>query len=239
MTLGFLGALSQHSVCEGKIETVAENLENETDGNLLGLIALASGDTSEKKTAEAVFGEFFDRHKDFLSKVVYARAKGCSTIKVDAREIVILTFTKAYKEAEAWRFRDRSGGDREKSRVQVRAWLCRIANNLICDAIRGYVDHCELDGEAVSHSVLRPTQTAARIPERVEQALSELKEMDRDILLTHMAYGVHGKDGPELPPDIRERLMQEYALTRVALRQRKSRALAHLRTVLQKSQAHV
>jgi DNA-directed RNA polymerase specialized sigma24 family protein len=80
---------------------VAENFENETDGDLLGLIALASGETSEKKTAEAVFREFFDRHKDFLSKVVYARAKGCSTIKVDAREIVILTFTKAYKEAEA------------------------------------------------------------------------------------------------------------------------------------------
>jgi DNA-directed RNA polymerase specialized sigma24 family protein len=214
------------------METVAGNFENESDGNLLGLIGLTCGDKSEKKTAEAVFREFLNRHKDFLSKTVYACARGCATIKVDAKEIVILTFTKAYREAEAGRFRDRSGGDHEKSRVQVRAWLCRIAKNLICDAIRGYTEHQELDGEAVLKRVLIPTKSAARIPERVEQALSQLKEMDRDILLTHMTCGVHGKDGPELPPDIREKLMQQHSLTREALRQRKSRALSHLRAVL-------
>lgn len=211
-------------------------IADESDPSLLCWIGLASEDRDQ---AEEAFRELHRRH----AKELYHRVKAWVDSMSDSRRRVLddealtsATFIKAYQEAGS--FVDKSRGDRERGACQVKKWLFGMAQNLAFDELKAprsqitlQLSAEEVGEETEDEELAVPSISEAR-SRQVREALETLPDVDRDILHTCLAFRAFGDNADALPDDVRRDLLGRHGLAEATFRQRKSRALKKLQSIL-------
>lgn len=224
------------------METVAAEITQESDTGLVLLMG-AAGESSAEDRAVAIeaLRLLHSRHYEYLVGVLEGFAENLGTVVIDPEEFALKTFKKAFQ--VAFRFCDQSGGDAIKARVQVRAWLGKIARNLArdeLDRVSRLDKHIHLVVLDETHDIpveseddgdITPTESKAL--DSLKTALAKLKPEERDIVITYAEFGVPTKNGRELPEDVREALMQRTGYERSNVRQKWCRLTKQLHADLE------
>jgi len=212
---------------------IPQSLSQKSDVALLSEIGLAEHFPEDAATA---FEEFFRRHAGLLFAQVSKWISSCEVRKrtLDPQELVSETMERAYRRAAT--YEDKSSGEPELAVNQVRAWLFRIAQNIGFDAQRRpatqfQAQMVELPPEELLEDVDPPDISPSQIA-RVNRVLETFSEMDRDIILTCIAYRAYGDTSDALPDEVRKDLIAKYDIAPATFRKRKSRAFERLRQLL-------
>ncbi len=201
--------------------------DNDSDEELLFFMAMKDEDPS---AAEQAWAEFYSRHVEYLyGACLYAHGRTLGEVGVE--DLVHNTFIRAYEKANTFHPLDQKGNP-EFERAHVRAWLGRIAENLLMDTFRRtctltLVTDDELEQEYIWVESGHSEESSIKIQFMVE-ALSTLTEREQDILrLTALWY----RSGNELriPSDELQKLASIYSTTIVTIRQIRKRAIEKIK----------
>lgn len=211
-------------------------IADESDPSLFCWIGLASEDHDK---AEEAFRELHRRHAKELYHKVKAWIGSMSESRrrvLDDESLTSATLVKAFNEAGT--FFDKSCGDQERGARQVKKWLFGMAQNLAFDELKSprsqitlQLSAQEIDEETEEDDLAVPSISEAR-SQQVREALETLPDVDRDILHTCLAFRAFGDNADALPDDIRRDLLGRHGLAEATFRQRKSRALRKLQSIL-------
>ena len=226
------------------MHAVSVDLTQDNDAGLVAFIGAASSSPADRALADSALRLLFDRHFGFIKGVLKSFSKTQGAIVIDADEMAIATFLKAFRSADT--FRDTSGGCPEAARILVRAWLCTIAKHLAQDELRKHArgpSRVLLDEDFdVAESTSRGTAmspTAQRRLNGLQGEIDKLSETDRDVVVTYANLGIRtATGGLELHIDDRLALELRTGLERDTLRQRKSRIFRRLRLILEEPPTH-
>lgn len=203
----------------------ALDLTGESDYDLLTMMTWRESDPAEAREAGAVF---YRRHAPYLYDrcLKFTRGSGGGT---DAEDIVAVTFQHVYEKG-ARTFKATSETDPDRIRGHVRAWLGRIAHNLVCDAYRGRpFQEMQLDDDsevADEHD----DKTASDEPERLQRLMEQvLTDREQEILRVTSLYYDPREPDRKLPASVLDDLARHWGITRENIRQIKSRALRKLK----------
>ena len=209
------------------------------------LIQMALKD-SEPQEAQAAWAQFHKRHHSYLRKHAYkvldgflgSRYDGSAKIEM-ASELATDVLMRAYLRAET--FDLKGGRGPTEVRRQVRAWLGKIAQNIVCDWLTG---RCHETADASIHELPEDEQPNNN-PEHPEflrcvaEALDQLPEKERRVILAYMSFFDPATGRGRLSNDASADLMAELGMTTFSLRQMRHRALKRLKEIIKaKCKAH-
>lgn len=224
------------------MEAVATDITRESDSGLLLMMGAAAESSAEDQAlARHALKELHARHYGYLLGILENFAENIGTVVIDPAEFALKTFKKAFQVAA--QFCDKSDGNDDKSRTQVRAWLGKIATNLARDELRrvSRLDkHIYLVVLDDSHDVPESppdnedaTPTNPKALAALQDALAMLKSEERDILITYALFGIPTDTGRELPESEREALMRRTGYERSNIRQKWRRLSIRLKGELE------
>lgn len=202
-----------------------------TDAELLARIAGGASDPDGARAAQALF---YQRHVRYLYGAL-VRQKGtllrlCGT---SAEDLVQETFHRAFDRAHTFQADDAAEPDR--ARARTRAWLGRIATNLLADHASGsreiaaspYVDRVSCAGIDEDQP---PSQSPrARL---VAEGLDALSERERDVLRVSALHHRAGEAHQRLPNAVAAELAERWETTGDNIRAIRMRAMKKLRAFL-------
>lgn len=225
-----------------KMQSLSMDLGQETDTGLMLLMGAAGPSAEEQEIARASLRELHRRYYPYILSIAESFSENMWTVEIDPEGMATAVFRRAYDKADS--FQDKSGGDAKRAERQVKAWLGRIARNLLRDALdkikrrSNYLEIVPLDE---SLTIPEPddependfTSTSAPALAALRDALEALKPEDREILLTYAAFGIPTKSGRELPKDVRESLEDRTGYERSNIRQKWLRLSRRLKSELE------
>lgn len=207
-------------------------LANASEAELL--CAVAEG--GDGKTAAQA--EFYSRHVHYLYAVlVKQRHRLRRVVGISAEDLVQDTFHRAFSRAHT--FSADGIDDTDHLRRRTRAWLGRIAQNLLVDAVRQSSEIADtaalerLQDEPPPSS--RPPPDSARPlaelspSERMARAFQRLSEREQDVLRISALYYRAGDDHQRLPNDVSQELAKRWQTSNENIRAIRSRALKKLK----------
>lgn len=214
--------------------------DKDTDADLLGYMAEQASDPA---FAMEAFGEFYARNREFLFGVVnraYGRLLGGEQGSAD---LVMRVFEKAYRWAGkhaggAKALAGLKGPTPEDSKLRVRAWLGKIAENFFKDSLRKRKRSpvVELTDDllaTVPRAEPDPDVDFSGLPLGARAALAEelaaLKPEDRQIITMSLPWYDPATDMFAFAPGEAEELAVSLGLEVDALRQRRYRAMNRLK----------
>ncbi|MCA9630964.1 MAG: sigma-70 family RNA polymerase sigma factor [Myxococcales bacterium] len=208
-------------------------LANASEAELLRAVAAGGG---EGQTAQA---EFYSRHVHYLYAVLVKQQHRLRrVVGISAEDLVQDTFHRAFSRAHT--FSANAIDDPEHLRRRTRAWLGRIAQNLLIDAVRQsreISDSASLEQlEAQAPPSSRPSPDSARATgdlrpsERMTLAFQRLSEREQDVLRVSALYYRAGDDHQRLPNDVSQELARRWQTTNENIRAIRSRALKKLKS---------
>lgn len=209
------------------------------------LSAIAGSGAGQRQAAQA---EFYSRHVGYVYAALLKQpARLRRVIGVSAEDVVQDTFNRAFQRAHTF---DAAGiSDPDHLRRRTRAWLGRIANNLLIDALRKSSEVAdsptlELMESAVdpdrqpesrrsdpgAHSTARPPHP--RTPtQRMHAAFERLSDREQDVLRVSAMYYRAG-DHQRLPNAAAHDLATRWGTSNENVRAIRSRALKKLKAAL-------
>jgi DNA-directed RNA polymerase specialized sigma24 family protein len=225
-----------------KMQSLSMDMGQETDGGLMLLMGAAGPSAEEQEIARAALKELHRRYYGYVLAIAEGYSENLGTVEIDPEGFANATFKKTFEKAAS--FHDKSSGDADLAKRQIKAWLGVIARNLAKDALDKVKRRHEnmnvvplddsmdipLPAEEVGQDTT-PTPTLAL--EQLKEALEALKPEERDILLTYAAFGIPTQNGRELPRDVREALEDRTGYERSNIRQKWLRLSRKLKTVLE------
>ncbi len=204
--------------------------DRSTDAELLDRIARRAGDPDGARRAQATF---YQRHVRYLYGALLRQKQSLLAVAgLSAEDLAQETFHRAFDRAHTF---DRGEGlDEDHQRLRARAWLGRIATNLLAD-------HLQRRRE-ISASPYLERVTCAGIDEdappstspqamAVAEALEQLTERERDVLRVsalHYRAGEHQR----LPNDVSAELASRWGTTNDNVRAIRVRAMKKLKAIL-------
>lgn len=198
-------------------------MSRETDYDLLVYMTMREDDPS---VAEEAWAEFYRRHIDYM----YEKCRQvCRGILAGSGhdDLAQLTFIRAYERAST--FRSAGTKDPDMLRIQVRAWLGRIAQNIYCDMLRGRKDSAELavDKEELEQKPERvqAAPTTSTYKRLIDEAIDSLSEKKQHVLRVTYQYYEPGKKHQRLPNHVAEELAKTLGTTSDNIRQLRRRGL--------------
>jgi RNA polymerase sigma factor (sigma-70 family) len=201
-----------------------------SDAELLARVAERARDASAARQAEALF---YGRHVRYLYGVLLKRVKGPLSLSgQEVEDLVQETFFRVFERAHT--FRDEPGIEPERAVLRVRAWLGRIAQNLLADSLaRAQEVSATPYLEGVSSEELAPESTRDS-PELglIVEALDALSERERDVLRVAALYHRLGEAHQRLPNAVSAELALRWETTSENIRAIRSRAMKKLRDFL-------
>ena len=204
-------------------ETLTTQFHDEPDEDLLVYIRLEGDEGRE------AWAEFYQRHADFIFRAL-RRSWGSVLDEGEIEDAMQETFLRAHRYSSSYRA-GVEDDDTDLGRRQVRAWLGRIAQNIVHDRVaRPWTEHDpfeEQDFEPLQQSNeinVTPLLTA------LAQALSELPEREQDVLRTTMLFWKPGEAHQRLPNDESKALARRWNTTPTTIRAVRSRAIRKLKT---------
>ena len=132
-------------------------------------------------------------------------------------------------------FKHPSFGKNKESYAFI-TWLSRIARNTWYDIRKQVILGSDLPPEDMGIDISDETVTESGPPtfeeKLIKEALAELTDKDRDILLTYLDNDIG--DGKHLPTSIIKELTTKYGVTSAALRQIKKRSIDKVKSYIEK-----
>jgi RNA polymerase sigma factor (sigma-70 family) len=202
-------------------------MDERSDGQLFATIA--SGDAGAVRTAQQ---ELYQRHVRYLFGALQRQQpKLLKLAGLSADDVVQDTFQRAFDRAST--FEVAQGVDDERARRRTRAWLGRIAQNLIADAFRRFREVSAspyLEQLAVPAPDDAPPSSRPDL-EPMRQALASLSDREQDILRVSALY--YKAEGSErLPNAVSAELSKRWATSNDNIRAIRSRAMKKLRRAM-------
>jgi RNA polymerase sigma factor (sigma-70 family) len=207
------------------IEIATSDAQNEPrDGQLF--VAVARGGPAAKDAQAALYA----RHVRYLNGALQRqRDRLLRLAGLSVEDVVHDTFERAF--ARAASFEDDATLDPDRARRRARAWLGRIAQNLIADAFRR---HRELSASPLLDEVAGPPDgppSSRPDLEPILRALAQLTDREQDILRVSALYFKaegHGR----LPNEISAELGARWGISNDNVRAIRKRALEKLRRLV-------
>lgn len=234
--------VSQPTVTTLKMQSLSMDMGQETDAGLMLLMGAAGPAPEEQELARAALKELHRRYYGYVLAVAEGYSENFGTVEIDPDEFATATFKKAFEKAA--NFRDKSDGDTDRAKLQVKAWLGVTARNLARDALDKIkrrndgvtlvlLDDTTDAAEPDTESDLDTTSTPPAALQALQEALDSLKPEERDILITYAAFGVPTENGRELPKDVRDALEERTGYERSNIRQKWFRLSRKLKAELE------
>jgi RNA polymerase sigma factor (sigma-70 family) len=210
---------------EKKVPTDYEN-----DAALLARIALGSEEPAQVRAAQT---QFYERHVRYLyGALSRQRSSVYALAQMSVEDLVQETFRRVFEKAHTYASEPEL--DSERAERRTRAWMGRIAQRLLLDALEGnrevsatpYVESlCATseDGPAPS------TSPNLRL---VRTALASLSEREQDVLTVTALYERAGEAHQRLPNEVAAQLASRWSTSSDNVRAIRSRALKKLRELL-------
>jgi len=200
---------------------------------LLSLMAKRNDDSA---LADQAFTEFYNRHRDYVFHVACKAASGLLDDD-EKSDLAQETFIRAYEKSHT--FKGRIFDDATQERKWARAWLGKIANNLLIDNLRKKKGALLLsyDDEKVRREA-EWKRIDASLPKSsghslVQEALDLLAEKERQILrLAALNYSPGDKE-LRIPESDLDELAKTYNVSKDSIRQTKKRAKEKVRKYLE------
>jgi RNA polymerase sigma factor (sigma-70 family) len=199
-----------------------------TDADLLERVA---GRERDPRAAHEAEGELYGRHVRYLYGVLSSRQQRMlSLASTSAEDLVQDTFRRAFERAHT--FTTDGISDPEQLRRRTRAWLGRIAQNLLADTLERvrevsatpYVERVscdEIDAPPPSSPELR----------MMREALGELSDREQDVLRVTALYFRAGEH-QRLPNAVSAELADRWSTSSENVRAIRSRAMKKLKEIL-------
>ncbi len=182
-------------------------------------------------TSRAAQGELYARHVRYLYGMLIKRqTRTLSVAAMSAEDLVQETFRRAFERADT--FSPQGITEQERLRRRVRAWLGRIAQNLLADRLRSirevsaspYLERVttdDLDDAPPSTPELR----------LLREALSKLSEREQDVLRVTALYQKAGEH-QRLPNAVSQKLAQRWDTSNDNVRAIRSRAMKKVKSFM-------
>lgn len=202
-----------------------------SDAELLARVAARDSDALAARRAEA---EFYARHVRYLFAVLVRRVKGPLVLSgSEVEDLVQETFFRAFQRAHTFDRGD-TRSDEELAR-RARAWLGRIAQNLLADWLAGRREVAAspfLESVAARDADAPPSSRSPQMA-LVHDALESLSERERDVLRVSALYHRPGEEHQRLPNAVAAELAARWGTTGENIRAIRSRAMKKLREYLE------
>jgi RNA polymerase sigma factor (sigma-70 family) len=204
-----------------------------SDELLLNLIA--NRDTDRALVNEA-FTEFYNRHKRYVFLTAGKMANGLFD-NDEKSDLAQETFIKAFEKAHT--FKGNGSDDPTQERRWTRAWLGKIANNLIIDKIRkkkgiqllSYDDEMlKPEAELKRAGANLPMSSERRL---VQEAMGQLTEKEQQILWLAALNCSPGDKELRIPDSDLDELATTYNVSKASIRQTKKRAKDKVKNYLE------
>lgn len=168
---------------------------------------------------------FYARHVRYLFAVLH---KQCSRLGFDAEQVEDLvqdTFQRAFEYAHSFRASEHE--DPEQSRRWTRAWLGKIARNLVLDALRAPRE--TLLGPELEQIFVDPYAPPSSRPHNprlraLHSALEQLSDREQDVLRVSALY-YRATEHQRLPNEVLQELARRWETSGENIRAIRSRAL--------------
>jgi DNA-directed RNA polymerase specialized sigma24 family protein len=208
------------------IATTAPITDSLSDANLLQIVAQRHVDEAAARAAQQIF---YTRHVRYLFGVLQRQQRLLTLARMSAEDLAQECFHRAFERAHTFRADDTQ--DIEQARLRTRAWLGRIANNLLADELNQqnevsatpYIERVSVEFDDASP----PSSPLLRL---VREGLSELSDREQDVLRVTALYQRAGELHQRLPNAVAEELATRWQTSSDNVRAIRSRALKKLRS---------
>jgi len=206
--------------------SAAADFSEPRDDELLARIARGADDPSGAHRAQA---ELYARHVRYLYGVLRRHQdKLLESAGVSAEDLVQETFHRAFERAHTFAAGEIS--DPDHLRRRVRAWLGRIAQNLLADHLRRFREVSASPYlERLSCDEIELPSAPSPELEGVIDGLGELSEREQDVLRVTALY-LRAGDHQRLPNAVSAELAARWGTTSENIRAIRSRAMKKLRS---------
>jgi RNA polymerase sigma factor (sigma-70 family) len=202
-----------------------ENVDVLTNYSNEELFLLMSYKDENEIEAQKAFSIFYNRYKESLWTLCYSICRNCKTNENNelAKDLFQNTMISIYTYGNTF--------DPQKSKVTT--WMSRIAKNefyqLLCGIKEDRLDEKMeffLSESAANEEIEADFENQSPEQKALEEAIKSLSEREQEVLLTYIMY----EDGnKQLPPEMRQHLIDKYATTQQNIQQIKSRALKKIK----------
>ncbi|MBX3126247.1 MAG: sigma-70 family RNA polymerase sigma factor [Polyangiaceae bacterium] len=196
------------------------------DAVLLRRVAQRARDGAAARRAEA---ELYERHVRYLYGVLMSRSSRLlAHAGIGAEDLVQETFHRAFERAHTF---DRDGiDDPERMRLRTRAWLGRIAQNLLADQLsRQREVSASPYLERVSCDDIDEAPSSTDEVRALRRGLAQLSEREQDVLRVTALYQRVGEPHQRLPNEVSAELATRWGITSDNIRAIRKRALQKLK----------
>src|SRR5215510_4854609 len=200
------------------------------------LLSLMAERNNDQALAEQAFTEFYNRHQDYVFRTACKAANGLFDDD-EKLDLVQETFIRAYEKSHT--FKGGALDDATQERRWARAWLGKIATNLLIDKMRKKkgVLLLSYDDESVKREaeLKRAVASLPRSSEQrlVQEALERLTEKEQRILrLAALNYSPSDKE-LRIPDSDLDELATTYNVSKASIRQTKKRAKEKVKNYLE------
>jgi RNA polymerase sigma factor (sigma-70 family) len=177
---------------------------------------------------------FYSRHVRFLYGLLLRRKTDLLSLAgLSAEDLVQETFHRAFERAHT--FQAAEDLDAARALARTRAWLSRVATNLLADQLHRlreisatpYLERVSCD--AIDEQA--PSSRPSRV-DLVAQGLEELTEREQDVLRVSALYFKAGEEHNRLPNAVSADLAQRWQTTNENIRAVRARAMKKLKAFL-------
>ena len=213
-------------------EEIFRNVDDDdSDQQLLARAAAATVDAAGARRAQA---RFYERHVRYLHGVLKRREGVLRRIAgLSIEDLVQDTFQRAFQYGATYQTDGIT--DPERLRLRTRAWLGRIAQNLVAAALKGQVEVSAspfIERAAEIDEVEPPSTREVRA---MRKALEDLSEREQDVLRVTALYQRVGDDHQRLPNEVSAELAERWGTNSQNIRAIRSRAIKKLKTQLEET----
>lgn len=205
---------------------VRDALDTLDEAELFALVAAAGA------AARGAQSELYARHVRFLYGVLLKRqARTLSLAGMNAEDLVQETFRRAFERAHT--FRADGITDTERVRRRARAWLGRVAQNILADRLRS-VREISASPYLERFSTEDIDEAPASTPQLrlLREALTSLSEREQDVLRVTAMYQKAGEK-QRLPNAVSQKLAQRWDTNSENVRAIRSRAMKKVKSFMQ------
>jgi RNA polymerase sigma factor (sigma-70 family) len=218
-------------------ETVADHQKPDlTSDNDADLLVQISWRGEEPELAREAWAELYRRHAQFLYAACRRACGNRLGGEAGVENVVSETFKHVFVHAAA-KFHPGNSKAPEQVRRHVRAWLARVAQRIVLQALRGQEKRREmpLDIETRSGMVTSRGSDPGTLDEakRVRDAVERvLDQREQDVVWERMQFYDPTNGSQRLPPDVLQDLAARWKTTSQSLRQIYHRALQKIENEL-------
>jgi RNA polymerase sigma factor (sigma-70 family) len=210
------------------------DFSEDSDDDLLGYMAMQD---EEPEGARQAYAVFYLRHIKWLKWAVPRSNLGRLLPPGDEEDVVQDTFLRAYEKAGTFD----SSVVAESKRRGCRAWLGRIATNIIKDRLKIDISQKNSSIEEIKEKDLVESLWCSKftrdskVVRLVEEATENLTEREKDVLLEWQLWYKPGERNQRLPNDVSRDLANRWGTTTDHIRMIRYRAFKKIASHVERS----